>query len=70
MIRGKVNAEHEAIISLNVHGPNRRSRKISCIIALGMGRVILADGSEKLCQIYEAVVQWHGKSQTIEVDGG
>lgn len=36
---------------------------------LGLGRVLLADGSQECLEIYEAVVMWDGKPRVVEVDG-
>jgi clan AA aspartic protease len=73
LVRGTagIRREIEAVIDTGFDG--WLSLSPSLILDLGLvwqnyGRALLADGSESVLDVYEAVVQWDGAARRISVD--
>ena len=88
MIRGVVNATHEAVVSLRLRGPTGLDTDVDAVIdtgfddqlvlptsiitALGLrlrstSTAVLADGSVKQFDYFDADVEWLGKWRSILV---
>ena len=72
LVRGPEGFEREIEAIIDTGFSGSLSLPSSIIAALGLsfrriGRAILADGKERLFNIYEAIVEWDGKPRRIGV---
>jgi clan AA aspartic protease len=88
MLRGVVNARHEAVVRLRVRGPGGTEADVDAVVdsgftgsltlpaatvaALGLtrqsgGRAVLADGSVRPFDLFEAELDWCGAPKLVLV---